>query len=930
MAIYHCSASIISRSKGQSSVASAAYRAGERLVDERTGEIHDYSRKTDVSYSEIFAPKGAPDWVHDREVLWNKVEAAEKRKDSQLSREFTVALPRELTKEQNIALTKELADAMFVSKGMVVDVNIHNIDGQNPHVHFMATTRHLTEDGFGKKNRDWNGRDMLVEQRKIVSEFSNNHLQCAGHNVSISEQSLKDRGIPLKPNIHLGPELHAAMVRGEGSPYEKVNQYLETMETNGNKIIENPEIALKKICQQQATFNDYDIAKIANQHSSDLEQFHKVKDAIANSSSLVKLGTDNFNNPVYSSAQTIKTEKAMLDAAYELQAKQGHGVEPEVANKALKETLGDKELTPSQAKAFPYLMDKGDLKVVVGLAGTGKSFLMKACKDAWLSAGYDVKGGSLSGKATEGLQEGTITEKDHVGIQSRTLDSWLHRWDEGRDLLNKKDIFVVDEGGMVDTEKFKRALDYINDAGAKTVVITDPEQTQPFAAGNPTRSLVNRMEHVKLTEVFRQKDKEMQKATIDFGEGRAKDALARYDKMGCIKKGFTNRSEAKQQMVADWSELRLQRDQIMMAHENKDVNDLNKMARDVLIESGEMDNGKTYQVNNRDGMTRRNFASNDRIYFLENRELGGVEVKNGSLGTIQNIKKDKFEVLLDGKNQQVVNFDLKDYKSFDHGYAATISKAQGVTKGGALLLGSKYMDGNLTYVGCTRHEYSFTCYSNKEDFKTDKEFYDTMCRENGKTMAIDFAERHGVTPDYTGYDPYVPRPSEQNLALNRIAEKALEVTAGLKCTIANTWDSFKGMVGSVVQLVDGRQMLEIHQGNESTLVNYNSDVAELKGRQVDIETNSLGEMQKCEFTVDDRNNKVDILDSYAKEDIEYYKAMEAGRVAEGWDVPPPGVETPEFTDQELMRMEQNFENNMQEYEQSKEQDIGDDFEIGRF
>ena len=106
MAIYHLSAKVMSRSTGRSIVAAAAYRSGSRLVDDRTGTVHDYTRKS-VDHTEILAPAGSPDWVYDRQQLWNRVEAVEKRKDAQLAREVEVALPRELTPEARIDLLRQ-------------------------------------------------------------------------------------------------------------------------------------------------------------------------------------------------------------------------------------------------------------------------------------------------------------------------------------------------------------------------------------------------------------------------------------------------------------------------------------------------------------------------------------------------------------------------------------------------------------------------------------------------------------------------------------------------------------------------------------------------------------------------------------------------------------------------------------------------------
>src|SRR6516162_10816187 len=143
MAIYHFTAKVISRSKGRSTVAAAAYRSASETRDYRRDLTFDYAAKPDVIHPEILAPEGAPQWVHDRELLWNAVEAGEKRRDAQVAREVEFALPEELNRAEAIALAREFVEREFVSRGMVADLNVHWDQG-NPHAHVMLTMRELT------------------------------------------------------------------------------------------------------------------------------------------------------------------------------------------------------------------------------------------------------------------------------------------------------------------------------------------------------------------------------------------------------------------------------------------------------------------------------------------------------------------------------------------------------------------------------------------------------------------------------------------------------------------------------------------------------------------------------------------------------------------------------------------------------------------
>lgn len=166
MAICHFSVQIIGRAVGRSSVAAAAYRAGAKMVDARTGEVHDFTRKGRVFHDEIMVRSNAPTWMLDRSELWNHVEHIERRKDAQLSREFNVALPRELDREQQLALARDFVRRELVDKGMVVQLNLHDLEGDNPHFHMMATTRAIEGNGFGEKERSWNSRNSCKDGAK--------------------------------------------------------------------------------------------------------------------------------------------------------------------------------------------------------------------------------------------------------------------------------------------------------------------------------------------------------------------------------------------------------------------------------------------------------------------------------------------------------------------------------------------------------------------------------------------------------------------------------------------------------------------------------------------------------------------------------------------------------------------------------------------
>jgi ATP-dependent exoDNAse (exonuclease V) alpha subunit len=191
MAICHFTAKVISRSKGRSAVAAAAYRSGSKLHDTRQDLNFDYTQKSEVVFSEILLRDGAPAWMANREALWNAVEAGEKRKDAQLARDIEFALPQELAREQAIALARDFVRSEFVARGMVADLNVH-WEPANPHVHLMLTMRELTADGFGRKVTEWNKVALLKEWRERWADLANEHLLHVGHDAHIDHRSYQE------------------------------------------------------------------------------------------------------------------------------------------------------------------------------------------------------------------------------------------------------------------------------------------------------------------------------------------------------------------------------------------------------------------------------------------------------------------------------------------------------------------------------------------------------------------------------------------------------------------------------------------------------------------------------------------------------------------------------------------------------------------
>ena len=231
----HFSVKMVKRSEGQSSVSKAAYRSGEKLYDERRGQTFDWTHKDDILHSEILAPDNSPEFVYDRNKLWNVVEKEERQKNAQPARDITAALPRELSLEQNKELVRKFVKENFVSRGMIADFSIHESEasdgGKNPHVHLLLTMKEITEDGFKKtKNRDWNKKSLLKDWREQWTNIINDALDEADALVRFDHRTLEAQGIDREPTFHLG--IQASNMEDKGIETDKGNRLRHVVHLN--------------------------------------------------------------------------------------------------------------------------------------------------------------------------------------------------------------------------------------------------------------------------------------------------------------------------------------------------------------------------------------------------------------------------------------------------------------------------------------------------------------------------------------------------------------------------------------------------------------------------------------------------------------------------------------------------------------------------
>lgn len=764
MAIYHLSMKPIARSSGRSAVASAAYRASQKLTNERDGLTHDFTRRGGVEHAEIVIPEGSEaQWALDRSTLWNMAEGAEKRKDARVAREIEVALPHELTPEQRLALTREFSQGLADRYGIAVDFAIHSPHGatdiRNHHAHIMLTTRKVEKDGLGAKT------ELELENKKLIAlglptshdqlrdirvdweQRANRHLALAAHDIRIDHRSHRDCGLEIEPTQHIG--VHASQMERRGKPVDRRRQDADSARHNAKLIREKPEQALALITNEKSVFDRTDVAMVLHRYIENPDDFQAAFAKAMASPALVELCPEvrdasgrTLVGARYSTKEMIAVERQLAESADRMAEGRSFAVPSRKVERAVE---ARSFLAEEQKNAIRHVTGAERISAVVGLAGAGKSTMLDAAREAWEADGYRVHGAALAGKAAEGLEEAS-------GIASRTLASWERGWERDYDRLGPKDVFVVDEAGMVGSRQLSRVIAEADRAGAKIVLVGDPEQLQPIGPGAAFRAVAERVGVAELGQIRRQRQDWQREASRDFARHRTHEGLTAYAERGQVRfedDSATARSSIVRDVIAD-RDARPEGSRLVLAHRRVDVAELNQSIRAARQERGELANERLYQT----AEGERAFAAGDRLLFRENnRDLG---VKNGMLGTVEKAAPGHLEIRLDSARGpgRVVSVSMADYAAVDHGYATTIHKAQGATVDRSFVLASGSMDRHLTYVGMSRHRDQVTLYAGRDEFKDVAALSSRLSRAGLKETTLDYAQRRGL--DQTAGAPRAP------------------------------------------------------------------------------------------------------------------------------------------------------------------------------
>lgn len=716
MAISYCRLEMIKRSAGKNLIAKSAYSG--KLILKFDGNtvaepcIYNWRKGDEFPLNHsIFLPDHVDKKFMDPEVLWNYCEKFEKRKDAQVGKEIVLALPDDkvISNEDRIELAHTFSKKFFVTKGYGVQVDIHlpsqhknydEVSGEleknasNYHAHIIITERHfetcgttfkkkkshdLTPDVRGSERFAFNG----IEWSKEWTQFQNEYFENKGLDLRVDHNG-------IIPQLHLGP----VRMRGVNS-YDLLDLQSERAEL-GRTQLKDAEIVLKKITETKSIFTEIDLELFLHKNLSPQEvsivkeEFWKLPKIVQLYDKSSKQATEKFT-----SADVLIEERKILRVADHLNGKkfkQQSGIVSPVG------------LSEEQQTAFKTIVKGKQLACIEGLAGTGKSYLLIAIKNYYNENGYKVRAFGPDNATAKVL-------RDKGFFDATNIYQFLFKnyYSKKAKINAGKEVWIVDEASKLGNRPLLELLISAEKNDIKVIFSGNSAQLSSVERGGMFSVFSNRYGHVFLKDIQRQKktiDRDIAKRLACGDVGAAVNMISTTG-------GFiwcTNKEEALLCTVEKWAKDRehFPKDaNIMIAHTNKDVRQLNDLAHRLRRKRGEIGE-KEFECHTIFGKIR--LSEGDLIEIRANDK--GLKVENGQVGVLIHVSERKFEMVIDKKK---ISFDPRKFSAFQLGYATTYFRSQGSTFVRSNILYSKHMNKKLLYVGMTRHQKTTSCFVSRSE-----------------------------------------------------------------------------------------------------------------------------------------------------------------------------------------------------------------------
>lgn len=767
MAILFGRVSNITRGSGGSAIKAAAYRSCSNLTLDATDKetnitaelVWDYSKKSGLVYSQIHAPENAPEWVYDRQSLWQRVEDVETKQNARLAGEYTLALPKEFSVEQNIALLKEFAEEVFVSRGIIVDVNFHNDNPNNPHAHCMYVLRELEEKLAGEIDFS-NHRCRELQARAFlegVLKESHKNIQ----NIHLQKNGFEQQ---LEWGIAKGQE---ATIHHSGIK-EVIARNQQIIFRNAEKIIADPAIVIDKLDFNKAVFTKEDIEKeleksllitlknlpVNDKTALDIyikDELVGLLDTVLLSPKLTLINPcDLKGRMLFAKTEQVELEQRFIGNINELAKRSEHLLS--IKEEDIAPYAQGREFSNQQKEAIISICAGGDLSVLEGWPGAGKSTVTKEIARHYKNAGYEIIAAAPTNKAAQELESklGVKTyttsalrmkwqyergaSKVSLGLSAEYYKDPLYDLKEGV-FLDKKTLLILDEASMLDVATSDYFVSEVKKSGAKLLSLGDNNQNQAIGSKGAFARMGEVGNYNVLTEVNRHQNTDLEtrdlhiEATSALCNYGISKAISIYEQLGKV--NIVDSEEEKEQAIArsyvsrvmsiaedksiDISEAAKQ--VVISSYTNAEIKSLNSLIRESLKLSGALTGSKKFIAGGVHGKSSMvELAVGDRIIFTSNlREEEGVGgVLNNELATVKKLlsvdEMGRGEFLADVEGASGIRRVLirtgeeGRIVTFRHGYAVTNHAVQGASVPYKLYSVDQYSGYSSFLVGLTRHK----------------------------------------------------------------------------------------------------------------------------------------------------------------------------------------------------------------------------------
>jgi Ti-type conjugative transfer relaxase TraA len=729
MAIEFARVEYIKRSDGKNACCKAAYNARARIPDKSTNVTYTFERLKDNVYHEILLPFYVNERFKNVAELANEVEQKEKKSNSQLFKEYVLALPdnKEINLEDRVELTRRfIEEAGFVEEGLGVQFDVHRPhDGEkNWHAHLLVTTRRFAKDGqsLDQKARDLDPKVRGGQKHYILDE-SKNPTSILWK--KIQDQYFAEKGLSISVDernattqAHLGPVRMRAIMQEPESAISDVQAAIAI--SSANELLE-------AITKQRAVFSLSDIerqvAKIADQ-----VQRQKILTEVKSSDELLSLyrKEDATQSKLYTTKTVRGLEERIMRIADSIKASNSLGI------KIPAETLdkSSKTLNEQQSAVLQKLLQSQDgIVVLQGRAGTGKSHVLGVLNSILKDQQRQVIAIAPTLRAASQLKEKGFDA-------TSTIKGFLFKYRNGKIQIKDNSLLIVDEAGMVDSNTYLELLKVAKSNNARMLLAGDDKQLSSIETGGMFSIFAQKYGAVEMDKIERQQNEPGRSIAESFAKGDVKDGIFLLNKHKKLLIA-NDKQDSLNQLLQDWSKSKQSiLDRLILTISNKDVDIINDAVRGLLKKQGYV-YGQEYEVSTLDGSSgkqiKTRFAMRDRIVITKSDKEQSLQ--NGDFGQIVSVSKQSFSIMFDDGRKLEIDPNKAQFK---HGYAATVYKSQGASIKDVFVLHDGFSSKENAYVQMSRHVEDLRLYCNLKTTKNAQELARQMQKASSNISSLHY------------------------------------------------------------------------------------------------------------------------------------------------------------------------------------------------